>query len=310
MAEISIIIPVYNAAAYLPRCLDSVAAQTFGDFEALIIDDGSTDCSADICGRYASRDGRFRIISCARRGVGAARNEGLENAAGRYVMFCDSDDYTAPDWAESLLDAARLHPSSLVGCEFAEAASDGTVNVVSLPGSTHSVVIDKSHYYLAAAHGAALHLWTRIFDMRIIKDAGLKFRTDMHSGEDIVFIAGYLGYCDSLYYLKKCLYFWADNGSGSLSRSYHAHCFEDVRAIFEAKKPLIADIYKDAFYADAYSRFMKCISIVNDPRNKESDEEKERYCQKIISDPAFIETLGGGHAPAGRNAAGTRENAL
>ena len=89
---VSIIIPVYNSEPYLSRCLDSVLAQTYPKIEVLLIDDGSTDNSYAICQQYAQRDSRMKVIHQQNQGAAAARNTGLDNATGEYIMFCDSDD--------------------------------------------------------------------------------------------------------------------------------------------------------------------------------------------------------------------------
>lgn len=90
---VSVILPVYNTEKYLPRCLDSLLGQTFSDFEILAVDNGSTDGSAAILHKYAQKDSRVRVLSSRPGDVGAARNAGLKAARGRYVMFCDSDDW-------------------------------------------------------------------------------------------------------------------------------------------------------------------------------------------------------------------------
>ena len=86
---ISIIIPVYNAEKYLRRCIDSVLSQSFTDFELILVDDGSTDSSPQICDEYASQDSRVKVIHKANGGVSAARNDGLDIAKGEYVTFIE-----------------------------------------------------------------------------------------------------------------------------------------------------------------------------------------------------------------------------
>ena len=100
MPLISIIVPIYNAETYLPRCVDSILAQTFGDFELLLVNDGSRDGSLDICQRYAAKDGRVRVIDKPNGGVSSARNLGLESASAEWVMFADADDWIEPNTLE------------------------------------------------------------------------------------------------------------------------------------------------------------------------------------------------------------------
>ena len=102
MVKISVVIPVYNVEKYLEQCLDSVIAQSFEDIEVICVNDGSTDSSLEILKRYADNDSRIKIISQKNKGAGAARNVGIENAAGEYVYFMDSDDYLNSDAFERL----------------------------------------------------------------------------------------------------------------------------------------------------------------------------------------------------------------
>lgn len=93
---ISVIVPVYNVAQYLPQCLDSILSQDYGDLEVILIDDGSTDPSGEICDQYATRDSRVQVIHQKNGGAAAAKNAGLRLATGEYLTFVDSDDYLEP----------------------------------------------------------------------------------------------------------------------------------------------------------------------------------------------------------------------
>ena len=111
---ISIIIPVFNVANYIEQCVESVLTQSFKDFELILIDDGSTDGSGDICDGYAREDGRVRVIHKENRGLGAVRNLGIDLAVGKYIIFLDGDDYWAPDTLKRLWNEAEKNDLQLL----------------------------------------------------------------------------------------------------------------------------------------------------------------------------------------------------
>ena len=118
MKNISVIVPVYNAEAYLGRCLDSILVQTYQDFELILVDDGSPDRCGAICDEYAQKDGRVRVIHKANGGVGAARNTGLDAATGEYIIFVDSDDYIHPEMLQILWDGIQTTGTQLCACGY------------------------------------------------------------------------------------------------------------------------------------------------------------------------------------------------
>ena len=95
--KFSVVIPVYNVEKYLKACLESISAQTYTHFECFLVNDGSTDKSADICNRFCEKDSRFRLLHQKKTGVSAARNMGLDAAKGDFILFVDSDDCLSPD---------------------------------------------------------------------------------------------------------------------------------------------------------------------------------------------------------------------
>lgn len=107
MPKVSIIVPVYNSEKYLSRCIDSILSQTYTDFECLLIDDGSSDKSPEICDNYAKKDSRIKVFHQSNQGAAAARNDGICRSSGEYLMFCDSDDYVSPFWIERLMNFAQ-----------------------------------------------------------------------------------------------------------------------------------------------------------------------------------------------------------
>lgn len=114
---VSVVVPVYNVEKYLRQCLDSIRQQTLADFEVILVDDGSTDSSYDICREYAAKDARFRAFRKENGGASSARNFGLDRAAGRYVYFPDSDDYLVPAALEKMHYCAERYGADLVFTE-------------------------------------------------------------------------------------------------------------------------------------------------------------------------------------------------
>ena len=110
----SIVVPVYNAKQYLGRCLDGIQTQTLGDFECLLVDDGSTDGSAAVCDEICTRDKRFKVFHVANGGVSRARNIGLDNANGEWTVFCDSDDWYDERRLETAFAAAEREKQDFV----------------------------------------------------------------------------------------------------------------------------------------------------------------------------------------------------
>lgn len=117
--SVSIIVPVFNVERYLPRCLESIFAQTHRNIDVILVDDGSTDGSGRICDEAASADARFSVIHKANGGLSDARNAGLEVADGKWVFFLDSDDYISPYCIETMLGVAHASKAEIVECRFA-----------------------------------------------------------------------------------------------------------------------------------------------------------------------------------------------
>ena len=107
MPEVSIIIPVYNNEAYVQKCIDSVKKQSFEDFEAIIVNDGSTDNSRSIIEALIEKDERFHLINQENQGVAAARNRGIDQAKGKYLTFIDGDDYIGRDYLKTCMRRRR-----------------------------------------------------------------------------------------------------------------------------------------------------------------------------------------------------------
>lgn len=127
--EISIIVPIYNLESYLPKCIDSILAQTFTDFELILVDDGSTDRSKEICDQYARLDQRVKVIHKKNGGIASSRNAGLEVARGKYIGFVDNDDYINEFMFEILYQNAEKFSADIVVCDYIKIVEDQEYNL-------------------------------------------------------------------------------------------------------------------------------------------------------------------------------------
>ena len=185
MGMTSIIVPVYNTAQYLERCLDSILKSTYRDFEVICIDDGSEDQSPDILKRYADRDLRIRIITQSNQGVSAARNAGLNAAQGDYVTFIDSDDCIHPDYLKCLMTALIDASCDIAGCQLYNFKEDAELQkVVASEADVAYDIYDLSAILqdsFLKSFGAG-----KIYRREILE--GKRFRKDVILGEDVLFI--------------------------------------------------------------------------------------------------------------------------
>ena len=114
MPKVSIIIPLYNKEQYISKLLQQIMLQTYGDYECILVDDGSTDMSGDICDEFVKKDERFRVIHIHNSGVSTARNVGLNSAVGKYITFVDADDMINPIYIENLYNAIVQNDTDIV----------------------------------------------------------------------------------------------------------------------------------------------------------------------------------------------------
>lgn len=136
---LSIIVPVYDVERYLPKCIDSILAQTFTDFELILVDDGSPDSCPALCDAAAAKDARIRVIHQKNGGLSAARNAGLDAARGAWIGFVDSDDYIAPEMYEAMYHAVQSTGADLALCDYVKVDETGA-----LCTQTHVAVPQKS----------------------------------------------------------------------------------------------------------------------------------------------------------------------
>lgn len=200
MPKVSVIIPVYNAEKYLRECIDSVLAQTFVDFEVLLINDGSTDGSGKICDEYAKKDKRIKVFHQENGGVSSARNLGLDNAKGEWITFVDSDDWIGENYFKCLSDSFN-EKVDLIFLNYTK--TNNTKNVV-FPIKT----LYKNHFLkLYTIHPHFFSPWAKFFKRKIIVNNHLRFDEKLDYGEDNIFNCEFLIYTNYIYLYGQQFYY-------------------------------------------------------------------------------------------------------
>ena len=209
---ISIIVPVYNAEPYLDNCLDSIAAQTWGNLEVWLVDDGSTDASPALCDARAAADSRFHVLHQANAGVSAARNAALERATGQYLQFVDGDDYLPSTATERLVRTAGATGADLVIGRFWRVAGtrkalQGHIRregVFTRREFAEEMLKAPANFYYGV-------LWNTLYRTALIRDNGVLCREELNWSEDFLLNLEYIRYAHRFCAVDTPVYYYVKN---------------------------------------------------------------------------------------------------
>ena len=214
---ISIIVPVYNTALYLSKCLNSIAAQTFTDFEVLMIDDGSTDGSGEICDRYSQSDSRFIAIHQSNQGVSASRNNGLKQARGNYISFIDSDDYIHPQMLELLYEAIRKGDYDLAIAYYQTVVINKKINFQSIVTPCFiDIPVQKAIIGLFGTLGEDMRLgscWNKLYKKRVLEDI---YFSKFLMSEDLFFNMRVFNRASKIIEVENVLYYYLQHEASAV----------------------------------------------------------------------------------------------
>lgn len=255
MAQVSVIIPVYNIERHLCQCLDSVAGQTLTELEIICVDDGSTDKSPKILADYANKDSRFQIVTQPNGGPGVARNTGLARAAGEYLIFLDSDDWFEPDFLARMVERAETTGADITICravEFdtgtgKELPSDWMLKKKYLPDETFSPAEIREHIF-QFTYGWP---WDKLYRTDFVKRFGLCYPR-LPNSEDLVFVFQSLALAGRISVVFDSLVHHRVNRIASVSNS--RHCNPEVP--YEALSLLRQGLEKQKIYAQFEHSFL------------------------------------------------------
>ena len=221
--KVSVIVPVYKAEKYLRKCVDSILAQTFRDFEVILVDDGSPDGSGAICDEYAKKDPRVRVFHKENGGVSSARQCGLDHARGEYTIHADPDDWVEPNMLEELYTKAKADDADMVICDFYVNDSRGQRYVRQRPSALdHETVLRELFQQL---HGSC---WNKLVRRACYDSYNVVFPTKISFCEDLYVNSAILKYPIKVTYIPKAFYHYEQQVNvNSLSQKYTILSFEE-----------------------------------------------------------------------------------
>jgi glycosyltransferase involved in cell wall biosynthesis len=272
---ISVIVPVFNCAEYLPDCIDSIREQTYGNLEILLVDDGSKDNSGEICDRYARLDGRITAVHQENAGVSAARNSALDIAAGDYIGFVDADDTIEPDMFSSLMQNLTENDCDISICAF-NMCENGVKPDVQAAGYSSCEVhgAEEAMRNMLVGRHYAGHVCNKLFKAEMLRE--LRFDSSIKIYEDLLFTVQVLINCKQISFTEKPLY----NYMLRRQSAFHQVFSETKYTAHYACEQIIELVRKrnSALLSYAYASDIICnLTMISDLHSGGSREQKKHY---------------------------------
>lgn len=293
---ISVIVPVYNGEMWLGEALESLKGQTYGDFEAIIVDDGSTDNSAAIATDFCDRDNRISLISQPNAGVSAARNHGIDVAKGEWIAFMDADDIMPPDALEVMMSHARESGAGIVAGGYVRGIPSKMPS-----GNGHSMTVTSETAILIGLYQKKIlnNPWGMLFNTDIFKgERPLRFRKCRYEDLDLFYQA--FERVEKVCVLDRTVYFYRDT-PGSFINTWSAARFDVLDVTdrmaqhFAGHSPAILRAANDRRFSAHFNILVemlrhgidnpvqreRCIKVIKEQRLKELADGKVRLKNKL-----------------------------
>ncbi len=284
MKKISVIVPVYNAETTLNKCVDSIIAQNYKNLEIILLDDGSSDNSLNLCNEYKEKDSRIVVYHKENEGLVAARKNGLEIATGEYVSFVDSDDYIDADLYELLINEAQKNNSDIVmsGIKFDyedrqtvayNKICEGYYDKDGIRKDIIPNMLMKNGFY---QFGIIPGVVTKIFKKSLIINALSNVYNEVTMGEDVAITSFAVMQAESISVINKAAYHYVQTET-SMIRGYNPNRFNDICKMYECISRIKEDTYAKQvggyFTCVLYGVLAQCI--------RNSDLTKAEIYQKV-----------------------------
>lgn len=255
LIKISVIVPVYNLQDLLPICVGSILSQTFTDFELILVNDGSTDQSGEICDRYAESDSRIIVIHKENGGTSTARNAGLKIAQGDYIAFVDNDDYIHPSMLETLYNQNKKHQADIIMCDFQEVCEDYDINKNNVEqdySPQHYNNIEALEEIYNENRVIFIVPWNKLYKKYLFE--GIEYTPgNMHDDESIIHYLLYRS--QKTTYLPTKLYYYLQRSDSLINTSFNINRL-DVIDVFKNRAMFFKEIKQNELHQKALKDYM------------------------------------------------------
>lgn len=299
MEKVSIIVPIYNSENYIGNCIKSILNQSYKNIEMILINDGSTDNSEEICQSYAKDNNNIVYIKQNNKGVSEARNLGIDVATGTYILFVDSDDIIDPNATKKMVYALERWKTQLVISCFRKIRNYDEIE--KLNGSINrfkpNMILDDNEFYDNFARIffemqdlSLFTPWGKLYLHNILKENNIKFPPNIHYGEDMWFNLQYYRYCKGVVILQEQLYLYLEMNPNSLEAKFKKNLFYNQKELYSEIKRFLVD--QKAYYGSNVQflsnyfvyRVFLCLHNLSNPEGKITFEESYYEIKKIVDD--------------------------
>lgn len=298
---VSIIVPVYNAQKHLKNSLNSILNQTYQNIELILINDGSTDNSGDICDEYALKDSRVLVIHQVNTGPSVARNRGIMKSKGDYIQFVDSDDYIDHTLTEKLVATMMEDTNDLVICGYKTIRlyRQTSQEIKNIPISKAQISKGEllDNFGELFFNNFINVPWNKMYKKNIIQQKNIEFPHDMRMGEDLIFNLEYIDNCSFFSIIDETGYHYDISNEDSLTTNFVDNYFENQKFLFQYTKEFLVKHDKYSLENSKYiqTRFvdsmMGCFGNLFHESSSYSKKQKKEIIQLMVSDSEVRDSL-------------------
>lgn len=293
--KVSIIIPIFNCGKYLDKSIPQVLEQTHKDLELILINDGSTDNSLELCEKFAKLDSRVQVVNKPKsEGAGPARNDGIDKANGEYLMFIDADDQIENNMVERLLDAVVSNNCQVAACgyeTYVEGSETADRENIFLPQKVYRGSEVQTLFAQYFPEGMVGYLWNKIYDAKLIKEKNIRY-PDMRRLQDGVFNVEFFHHAESCCIIEDILYHYRLNAQTDMFRKLPKNYYDLISQFsksFIEKKKEWGSFSNEKIAVFFLNELGSCLENAFSPQWEMSKRERRQYFDNIAKDEFFKE---------------------